>query len=57
MTMSAFLTELGTFFTQSITWVGEIIEVVVANPALLIMTVGVSIVGFAFGLTRRLIRL
>ncbi len=55
--MSAFLTEIGTFFTQSITWLGDVLDVIVGNPALLVLVVAMPIVGFAVGLLSRLIRL
>ena len=57
MEMSAFLTEIGTFFTQSVTWLGDVLDVVTSNPVLTVMVVGMPIVGFAVGLLGRLIRL
>mgnify|MGYP003291927063 CR=1 FL=1 len=57
MTMAEFLTEIGTFFTQSVTWLGDVLDVVTANPVLTVMVVGMPIVGFAVGLLGRLIRL
>lgn len=55
--MSAFLTEIGTFFTQSVSWLGDVLDVIVANPALMVMVLAMPIVGFAVGLLGRLIRL
>ena len=55
--MSAFLTEIGTFFTQAITWLGDVLNVVVENPALLVMVIAMPVCGFAVGLLSRLIRL
>lgn len=55
--MSAFLTNIGTFFTQSVTWLGDILDTIVANPALTVMVLAMPIVGFAVGLLSRLIRL
>lgn len=55
--MSAFLTEIGTFFTQAITWLGDVLDVIVSNPALLVMVIAMPVVGFAVGLLSRLIRL
>ncbi|MBQ2858610.1 MAG: hypothetical protein IJE78_16135 [Bacteroidaceae bacterium] len=57
MDMSAFLTEIGIFFTQSITWLGDVLDVIVSNPALLVLCIAMPIVGFAVGLLSRLIRL
>ncbi len=55
--MAAFLTDIGTFFTQSITWLGDVLDVVTGNPALLVMVLAMPICGFAVGLLSRLIRL
>lgn len=55
--MSTFLGDIGTFFTQSITWLGDVLDVIVSNPALLIMVIAMPVVGFAVGLLSRLIRL
>lgn len=56
-TMEAFLTNVGSFFTQSVTWLGDILDVVIESPALLVMVLAMPIVGFAVGLLSRLIRL
>ena len=55
--MSSFLTNIGTFFTQSITWLGDVLDAVIASPALTVMVLAMPIVGFAVGLLSRLIRL
>lgn len=55
--MSAFLTEIGTFFTQAITWMGDVLDVIVENPALLVLVLAMPICGFAVGLLNRLIRM
>lgn len=55
--MSEFLTNIGTFFTQSVTWLGDVLDVIVAEPALTVMVLAMPIVGFAVGLLSRLIRL
>ena len=57
MEMSAFLTEVGTFFTQSVTWMGDVLTEVTGTPALLVLVIAMPIVGFAVGLLGRLIRL
>lgn len=56
-TMEAFLTQIGTFFTQAIGWMGDVLEVVVANPALLVLVIAMPVCGFAIGLLNRLIRM
>lgn len=55
--MSAFLSNIGVFFTQSIDWLGEVLTTVTENPALTVMVLAMPIVGFAVGLLSRLIRL
>lgn len=53
--MSAFLTNIGTFFTQSIEWLSTVLDTIVSNPALLVLCVAMPICGFAIGLLNRLI--
>lgn len=53
--MSAFLTEIGTFFTQAITWMGDVLTEVTSNPALLVLVIAMPVCGFAVGLLKRLI--
>lgn len=55
--MTAFLTNIGTFFTTSIGWLGDVLDVVVANPALTVLCLAMPICGFAVGMLNRLIRL
>lgn len=55
--MSAFLTDIGTFFTTAIDWLGNVLAEVTSNPALLVMVLAMPICGFAVGLLSRLIRL
>lgn len=55
--MTSFLTDIGTFFTQAITWLGDVLDVVVSNPALLVLCVAMPVCGFAVGLLRRLMSL
>lgn len=55
--MTGFLSTIGEFFTQSITWMGDVLDVVTEHPALTIMVLAMPIVGFAVGLLGRLIRL
>lgn len=55
--MSAILTEIGTFFTQTVTWSGDILDQVVESPALTILVIAMPVVGFAYGILRRLVRI
>lgn len=55
--MSSFLTEIGTFFTQAMTWMGDVLTEVTSTPALLVLVIAMPVCGFAVGLLSRLIRL
>lgn len=55
--MTAFLDNIGMFFSESITWLGNVLDVVTENPALLVLVIAMPVVGFAVGLLSRLIRL
>ncbi len=55
--MDAFLTNIGTFFTTAMGWMGDVLDAVVANPALTVLVLAMPICGFAVGLLGRLIRL
>lgn len=55
--MTAILTSISEFFTQSIAWFGDILDVVTDNPVLLIMVIAMPICGYAVSLLQRLIRL
>ena len=55
--MSAFLTDIGTFFTQSITWMGDVLTEVTGNPALLVLVIAMPVCSFAIGILGRLIRM
>lgn len=55
--MADFLSQIGTFFTQAITWLGNVLDVVTTEPALLVLVLAMPICGFAVGLLSRLIRL
>lgn len=57
LTMQSFLSDIGTFFTQAMTWLGDVLDIIVANPVLLVLCIAMPIVGFAVGLLGRLIRL
>ena len=55
--MTDFLSNIGTFFTQAVTWMGDVLDVITADPALTIMVLAMPIVGFVVGLLGRLVRL
>lgn len=45
VTMTSFLETIGTFFTQSVNWLGDVLDVVIASPALTVMVLAMPIVG------------
>lgn len=53
--MTDILTNIGTFFTQVVTWAGEILDLMATNPILLI-SLGMLVVGFVVAWVSRLIR-
>lgn len=55
--MAAFLTEVGTFLTTAISWMGSVLDSVTSSPPLMVLVLAMPIAGFAVGLLSRLIRL
>lgn len=55
--MTAFLSNIGEFFTTATTWLGNILDIIVENPALTVVCLAMPIVGFAVGLLNRLFRI
>lgn len=53
--MAAFLAGIQEFFNSSTGMMADILDTVIASPALTVLVLGFPIVGFAFGLLRRLI--
>lgn len=56
MTMESLMTAVGTIVTQSISWIGDYVQVVTDNPLILAFVI-VSFVGLGVGLIKRMIRL
>lgn len=54
--MTQMLTDIGSFFTQSVEWLGTIMDTITGDPALLIMCLAMPIIGFSVGLLGRLFR-
>ena len=54
VSMEALLTSVGTFFSQAITWFGDVIEMIVSNPLLTIMVVAIPICGYVISKIRSL---
>lgn len=55
--MKTLLSGIGEFFTQSVSWLGTILNTITGNPALLILCIAMPIIGFSVGLLNRLIRM
>lgn len=55
--MADFLGQISTFFTQALTWMGSLLDIVTAEPALTVMVLAIPICGVVFGYVRRLISL
>lgn len=55
--MAAFLGEIGTFFTQAISWLGTVLTTITGSAPLTVLCLAMPICGFAIGMLRRLVRL
>lgn len=55
--MSAFLGDVGTFFTQAISWMSSVMTTIMGNPALTVLVLAMPIAGVSIGYLKRLIRL
>lgn len=53
--MATFLNSIGEFFTTTLGWQGEILDEITSTPALTVVVFGMAIVGFGYGILRRLI--
>ncbi len=56
-TLSTFLTNVGSFLTAAIGWIGSVLNTVMDNPALFVLVLAIPIAGVAIGYLSRLIRL
>lgn len=55
VTITTLLTNVGTVFTQAMTWVGTVAAKIVDEPVLLLFCVGVPLCGLGVGMFSRLI--
>lgn len=55
--MTTLLTGIGSFFTQAVEWLGDVLTVIIGNPALLILVIAMPVIGFSVGLLNRLIKM
>lgn len=57
ITLSTILTDVGSFFTQAVTWMGDVVEFIISNPLCLLLVVALPVSGYAIGAVKRIIRL
>lgn len=57
VTMATIIESVTSVFTASIGWMGEIVGEIATQPILLLMVVSLPVVGFAVGITRRILSL
>lgn len=50
-----FFSDIGIFFKSAVEWMSDIFDKFVENPAILVLVIGFVIVGFCFGILRKLI--
>lgn len=53
--MTTFLNDIGLFFTESISWLSEVLSTITGSPALTVLVLAMPICGFAIGMLKRLI--
>lgn len=54
--MEAILSGVSLVFQQATTWVGEIIDIIVGQPLLILLVVAMPVIGFGVGLLKRIMR-
>lgn len=54
--LTTFLTDIGSFFSQVVTWCGDILDLIISNPLLMVMVAGMAIAGYVISYVTRLIR-
>ena len=55
--MEAIITDITSFLTAAVGWMGTVADTVTAEPVILLLAVVVPLSGFAVGLLRRLINI
>lgn len=55
--LSAMLGNVGTFFTEAIGWLGEVMDIISTNPILFTIVVAIPVAGVAIGYCSRLFKL
>lgn len=54
--LSAMLTDIGSFFTSAIGWMGDALAECTSHPALFIMVIATPVAGIGIGYLNRLLR-
>lgn len=53
--MNSFLSNITAVFNAVISWMGLVLDFVIANPALMVIVIAMPIIGFAITLFRRMV--
>lgn len=56
VTLATILTDIGSIVTQALSWAGDVVDFIVANP-LIFVFVGVALVGLGIGMVKRMVSL
>lgn len=55
--MTQLLTDVGTFFTSALGWLGDGLDTVMASPALFVLVIAMPVAGYGIGLLKRILAL
>ena len=55
-TLASILTNIGSIVTQALSWAGDVVDFIVANPLIFVFC-GVALVGLGIGMVKRMISL
>lgn len=55
--LASMLTDIGSFLTSAVGWLGTALDTVTGDPALFVMVIAMPVAGFGVGLLSRLIHL
>lgn len=56
VTLASILTDVGSVVTSALSWAGDVVDFIVANPIVMIFVI-VPLVGLGIGMVRRMISL
>lgn len=55
-TLATILTDIGSIVTQALSWAGDVVDFIVANPLIFVFC-AVALVGLGIGMVKRMISL